>query len=108
MLLEIGLGKLGRRRAGDAEAVVHQLVAHVPRMRLADRVRRREDVPRGRRCRREGPCWALANAGEQWLQCELTRARGERESGSQAGLDLDQKSLRIGLARHLHLPPVYS
>ena len=47
-----------------------------------------------------GERWCLANAGEERLELELTRARSEHERGSKARLDLDEKSRRFGLARH--------
>ena len=40
MLLDVWLGKVGRWRAGDAQALVHQLVASVPRVRyIREKVR---------------------------------------------------------------------
>ena len=59
-------------------------------------VSRGEHVPggggdRAERCR-------LADAGEEWLEFELARTSSQRQGGSKARLDLDEKSLCLRLA----------
>ena len=67
VLLDVWLGKFKRWRAGDAQALAHQLVASIPRVRLADGLSGRQNVPGRRRGRGERLALTLADAREEWL-----------------------------------------